>query len=29
MPICSDAISAAIERNCNNNAGGLKAILHY
>ena len=26
MPICSDAISAAIERNCNNNVGGLKAI---
>ena len=26
MPICSDAISAAVERNCNNNVGGLKAI---
>ena len=26
MPICSDVISAAIERNCNNNAGGLKHI---
>ena len=26
MPICSDAISAAVERNCNNNVGGLKHI---
>ena len=26
MPICSDVISAAVERNCNNNVGGLKAI---